>query len=168
MDREDATARGPVSVRAMELIAAAALMAIGVVTMADSLRVGAGWASDGPQAGYFPFRMGLVLFLASGVVFAVNLIGRRASRRAFVEAAQFKMVLQVLLPSAAYVALIGAVGIYVAAGLFIGFFMWRIGRYPLWKLAPVSVLVPLALFFMFEVWFLVPLRKGPLEAFFGY
>jgi len=46
--------------------------------------------------------------------------------------------------------------------------MWRIGRYPLWKLAPVSVLVPLALFFMFEVWFLVPLRKGPLEAFFGY
>ena len=168
MDREEVTARGPVSVRAMELVVAAALMAIGVVAMADSLRVGAGWAPDGPQAGYFPFRMGLVLFLASGVVFAVNLIGRQASRRAFVEAAQFKMVLQVLLPSAAYVALIGVVGIYVAAGLFIGFFMWRIGRYPLWKLAPVSVLVPLALFFMFEVWFLVPLRKGPLEAFFGY
>jgi hypothetical protein len=30
------------------------------------------------------------------------------------------------------------------------------------------VLVPLILFFVFEVWFLVPLPKGPLEAFFGY
>src|SRR3989304_2821473 len=132
MDREEVTARGPVSVRAMELVVAAALMAIGVVAMGGSLR---GWASAGPQAGYFPFRMGLALFLASGVVFAVNLIGRRASRRAFVEAAQFKMVLQVLLPSAAFVALIGAVGLYVAAGLFLGFFLWGVGRYPLGELA---------------------------------
>ena len=32
----------------------------------------------------------------------------------------------------------------------------------------MSVLVPLVLFIVFEVWFLVPLPKGPLEAFFGY
>ena len=46
--------------------------------------------------------------------------------------------------------------------------MWWLGKYPLAKVVPVSVLVPLALFILFEVWFLVPLPKGPVEAFFGY
>ena len=46
--------------------------------------------------------------------------------------------------------------------------MWWLGKYPLPKVVIVSVLVPLALFVVFEEWFLVPLPKGPLEAFFGY
>ena len=60
------------------------------------------------------------------------------------------------------------IGIYVAGGLFIAFFMWWLGKYSLPKVVMVGVLVPLALFFMFEVWFLVPLPKGPVESFLGY
>jgi putative tricarboxylic transport membrane protein len=30
------------------------------------------------------------------------------------------------------------------------------------------VLVPIALFIIFEIWFLVPLPKGPFEAWLGY
>ena len=65
-------------------------------------------------------------------------------------------------------AAIDYIGIYVAGGLFIACFMWWLGKYPLPKVVMVSVLVPLVLFLVFEVWFLVPLPKGPLEAFFGY
>jgi hypothetical protein len=36
------------------------------------------------------------------------------------------------------------------------------------KIVPVAIGVPLMLFMMFEVWFLVPLPKGPLEAALGY
>ena len=72
------------------------------------------------------------------------------------------------MPTAVFVFLIGYLGIYVAAALFIAFFMWWLGRYPLYKIVPVAVLVPLVLFMMFEVWFLVPLPKGPLEAALGY
>ena len=32
----------------------------------------------------------------------------------------------------------------------------------------VSVAVPGALFALFEIWFLLPLPKGPIEALFGY
>ena len=67
-----------------------------------------------------------------------------------------------------YVLLIGYLGIYVASALFIAFFMAWLGRYPFYKVIPVAVLVPLMLFMMFEVWFLVPLPKGPLEAALGY
>ena len=56
-----------VSTRAMELVVAAALMLVAAVVMADSWRVGAGWAVDGPQAGYFPFYIGLIMFVSSAV-----------------------------------------------------------------------------------------------------
>jgi hypothetical protein len=46
--------------------------------------------------------------------------------------------------------------------------MWWLGKYPLLRILPVAVAVPLLLFFMFEVWFLVPLPKGPIEMALGY
>ena len=64
--------------------------------------------------------------------------------------------------------LLASIGIYVAGALFIAFFMWRLGKYPLHIAAPVSVLIPVALFFLFEVWFLISLPKGPLETALGY
>src|SRR3972149_5156645 len=42
MDREEVTARGPVSVRAMELVVAAALMAVGVGALAARRAAGGG------------------------------------------------------------------------------------------------------------------------------
>jgi len=43
-----------------------------------------------------------------------------------------------------------------------------LGRFPWTTIAPVSILVPFSLFLLFEIWFLVPLPKGPLEDFLGY
>ena len=59
-------------------------------------------------------------------------------------------------------------GIYVASGLFIIAFMILIGRENPLKALGVGIAVPVALFLMFEKWFLVPLPKGPLEAWLGY
>ena len=46
--------------------------------------------------------------------------------------------------------------------------MLVIGRENPFKALAVSVCVPLVLFMMFERWFLVPLPKGPLEAWLGF
>jgi hypothetical protein len=43
-----------------------------------------------------------------------------------------------------------------------------IGKYNILKAIPIAVFVPLALFTLFEIWFLIPLPKGPLEAALGY
>jgi len=166
-EREGANEK-TVSTRAMDVIVAALFMALSVLVMWDSWRIGAGWASDGPEAGYFPFYVALIMFLSSAVTFVTNIVARTRDWSNFVDRSQLKLVLKVLVPTIVYVVLIGYLGIYVASAIFIAFFMAWLGRYPIQKVLPVAVLVPLLLFMMFEVWFLVPLPKGPLEAALGY
>jgi putative tricarboxylic transport membrane protein len=154
--------------RLMDMIVAAILMAVGAVVMVGSYELGAGWSSTGPDSGYFPFYVGLLILISSTITLLATLLGKSPDRSPFVEGKQLQRVLQVLIPSFIFVIAIRYLGIYVAGGLFIACFMWWLGKYPLPKVAIVSVLVPLALFVLFEVWFLVPLPKGPLEAAFGY
>ena len=52
--------------------------------------------------------------------------------------------------------------------LFITFFMWWLGKYRLVRAIPVGVAVPIILFWLFEIAFLIPLPKGPLEEALGY
>jgi len=47
-----------VGVRWPELLVALGFMVLAAVVMWDSRRIGAGWADDGPQSGYFPFSGG--------------------------------------------------------------------------------------------------------------
>ena len=74
------------------------------------------------------------------------------------------MVLAVLVPTSIYVGLVGFLGIYVASILFIAFFMRWLGKYDWWKLAAVSIGNSVFFFIIFELWFKIPLPKGPLEA----
>jgi putative tricarboxylic transport membrane protein len=108
------------------------------------------------------------MFLASLTTLVVNVVGRSPNRANFVERSQFVQVLQVLIPTIVFVVLIAFIGIYVAAALFIAFFMAWLGKYSVARIAPVAILVPVVLFLMFEIWFLVPLPKGPLETALGF
>ena len=92
---------------------------------------------------------------------------RPEKSKAFVEIGQLRLVLAVLVPTAIYSALIGWLGIYVASILFVGFFMRRLGRYPWWKVLAVSVGNSVVFFLIFEIWFSIPLPKGPIEALLG-
>jgi hypothetical protein len=157
-----------VSTRVMDLVVAGMFMALAVVIMWDNWRLGATWGADGPGAGYFPFRVGAIMFAVSAITFVMRLRAGGAEHDAFVDRSQLKSVLQVLIPTVVFVVAIAFLGIYVAAAIFIAFFMAWLGKYPVTKIAPIALLVPAALFVMFEVWFLVPLPKGPLEAAFGY
>ena len=157
-----------VTTRVMELVVAAALMVLAGVVMLDSVRVGIGWAFDGPEAGYFPFYVGLIMFLASAVTFAVNLIGRNADTSNFVDRSGLRLVFKVLAPTAAYAAVMYFLGIYVASAIYICFFMMWLGKYSIRKAVPVAIVIPLILFWLFEIAFLIPLPKGPLETALGY
>jgi putative tricarboxylic transport membrane protein len=168
MQHEEETGDGVVSKRRADIVVALILAGIGAVVIIDSLRLGMGWAPEGPQSGYFPFYIGLLMVVASLGTVGVALFGRAQSRGAFVERAQFRDVLKVLVPAAVFVALIGFIGIYVASALFIGAFMRWIGRFRWRTIVIVGVAVPFAIFLLFEIWFLVPLPKGPLEDFLGY
>lgn len=164
---EDGGRRG-IANRSMEIIVALAILALGLLVIYDSRRVGAGWAEDGPQAGYFPFYVGLLLCLASLWTLWRAAFSARNFPGVFVSRKKLGLVLSVFIPAAVYVAAIWFIGIYVASAIFIGAFMYWHGRFGWSRIVPVSVSVPVAMFLLFEVWFLVPLPKGPLEALIGY
>jgi hypothetical protein len=153
--------------KSAEMAVAAFISLLGAIVIYDSARLGARWGDDGPQAGYFPFYIGLILCASSAVNLALALLNRRDQDRTFVEVGQLKLVLTVLIPSAIYVGLIGWTGIYVASAVYVAFFMRRLGKYPWWKVAAVSIGNSVVFFLIFEIWFKVPLPKGPVEALLG-
>ena len=109
--------------KSAEIAVAAVFFLLGAIVVYDSARLGARWAEDGPQPGYFPFYIGVIVCLSAAVNLVLALLNRRDRDRIFVEAGQLKLVLAVLVPTALYVALIGWTGIYLASALFIVFFM---------------------------------------------
>ena len=165
---EEAGARAAFRYKTAELVVAAGFFVLGAIVIYDSLRLGMRWAAEGPQPGYFPFWLGVIICASSVVTFIQALLMRPEKNKTFVERGQLKLVLSVLVPSTIYVALVGWLGIYVAGAIFIAFFMRWLGKYPWWKLALVSIGNSVVFFLIFERWFLVPLPKGPLESLLGF
>jgi len=152
----------------IDLVVAALVFTFGAIVSFDSYRLGASWGSDGPQAGYFPFYIGLLICICGAVVFVQSFVRLGTDRKVFVTAGQFKQVLVILLPSAVYVFGVWLIGIYVSSLLFITLFMSFAGHYGWLRSAAVGLAVSLSAFVMFELWFKIPLPKGPVERLLGF
>lgn len=162
--------------RTADLVTAGVLLVIGLIVVGDSLRLGAGWGSDGPMSGFFPFWLGAILILVTLAIAAQA--WRRGPGKPFVTREQLRPVMQVLWPAVAMVVLTGGVtlggvtmlpglGLYVASALYLAFYMRWVGRHRWLTVAVLSVGIPVVTFLVFETWFLVPMPKGPLEAWLG-
>ncbi|MCC6608215.1 MAG: tripartite tricarboxylate transporter TctB family protein [Burkholderiales bacterium] len=159
--------RSAASMRAAEVAVAAFLFLLGALAIWDSVRIGYVWAEDGPQAGYFTFYVGLFICISTGIIIFRALADRAMAARVYVTRGALQQVMQMFVPAVVYVVLISLIGIYVASTLFIGYFMRRLGRYPWVTTIGVAVATSVFVFVLFEVWFSVPLPKGPLEAWLG-
>jgi hypothetical protein len=151
---------------------AAALLLLSGIIIYEALWLGIGWANEGPQSGFFPFWLAALLASVSAVLFVQALLGH--SKTPFVTRERFVPVLKVLVPLAGFVVLTdppgrwSGLGLYVAAGLYLGFYMRWVGRHSWGAVLLLSTLVPVVTFLVFETWFLVPMPKGPVEAWLGY
>jgi putative tricarboxylic transport membrane protein len=160
------------SMRAWEIGVAIAFLVFGAIVVWDSRRLGSQWGSDGPQAGYFPFYIGVIICAASATNLVRAFLLGAKGREPFVRWNQLRMVLIVMVPCVLYVVLIANpvynFGIYEASALYIAFFMRFLGKYGWPKSAAVSVGTMVVFFVMFEIWFKVPLPKGPIETLLGF
>jgi putative tricarboxylic transport membrane protein len=152
--------------RTADVITAAVLMLLGGVVLYDAVRLGIGWGTSGPGSGFFPFWLAVIM-LATCAVIVVQSVGR-APGRPFVTRAAAGPVLAVLGPAAGMVVLTQFVGLYVAAALYMGVYMRWIGHHAWPVTLGLAVAIPVVTFVIFEQWFLVPMPKGPLEAWLGY
>jgi hypothetical protein len=152
----------------MDIITSTLFLVLGVVVMVGSLKLGASWGSDGPEAGYFPFYISLIFMLSSTItLYQAAVVDKKKKKVSFVDRESFKQVMAVLLPAIVFVLGVQLIGIYVSSVIYIAVFMVWLGKYPIWKAIAVSVGVSVALYLMFEFWFQVPLPHGswinPLE-----
>ena len=158
--------------RTADLVTAAVLMLVGGVVLVDAVRLGIGWGQEGPRSGFFPFWLATLLILISAIVLVQA--ARRSATRSFATRDQLRPVAKVLGPLVGFVLVTDppgpwtGLGLYVAAGLYLGFYMRWVGRHRWLPVAALSIAVPVIAFVVFEEWFLVPMPKGPLEDWLGY
>jgi hypothetical protein len=158
--------QGGVRARTAELVAAAAIAALGVLVVADAYRIGIAWDLDGPQSGTFPFWTGLTLIAASLVTFTFAALTR--SRAMFATSEELVRVARLFLPASVFVAAVLVIGLYLPAAALVAWFMVVIGGYRLITAALSGLAASTVIFVVFETWFLVALPKGPVEALLGY
>lgn len=154
----------------VDAVVAALLFAVGAVVVVEARRLGAQWSSDGPEPGYFPFYIGLILCISGLGIFYQALFSRSRDTGGFVDREQLMRVLSVLLPAGLYVLAIVFLGVYLASAIYITLFMVILGKYALARSVMLGLVVNATFFLMFEVWFKVPLYKGLLDPlrFLGY
>ena len=151
--------------RSDEIGTALLTLLFGFIVIYGSYLVGVGWGSDGPEAGFFPFYVGLIIVGCS----LINLVMamREHGDGLFAEWGQLGQVLRVLIPATIYVALVPFLGIYLPSVVLIVVFMTWLGKYGLPLSLAVGLGVPAFFYITLERWFLIPLPKGPVEAMFG-
>jgi hypothetical protein len=158
--------------RIADLITAGILMLLGGVVIYDAVRLGIGWGIEGPRSGFLPFCLAALLVLFSAAIFVQA--WRRRSPRPFATRAQLGPVLKVVVPVALFITLTDppgppdGLGLYVAAALYLATYMRWVGGHGWPVVVLLAVVVPVLAFVVFERWFLVPMPKGPLEAWLGY
>jgi len=158
----------------LEIATAIGTGALGVAGLIGSMDLGFSWTKSGPEAGYFPFYISLILLAASlwnigAALIHYNAHGKSAEllRETFLDWEQFRRVMTFLLEIVAFVILTVTLGIYVSSIIYLTWNAWKHGGYGLMTSAAISIIFTAAQYILFEIAFLVPLKKGPIEAWFG-
>ncbi len=151
----------------LELAACAVVLVLGSLSIVGALEHEVGWASDGPQAGYFPFRLGIILVLAGLAIAAQAVMMGERGRSLVLSRDSGRRVLGFFLPLVAYVAIAQVLGLYIATALYLACVLRTMGHHPWRTTIAVALCVPAASWVLFEIWFTVPLLKGPVEIWLG-
>ena len=152
--------------RRAEILCAAALLIVAGVVAREAIRLEIGWGEIGPKGGFFPFWLA-VLLGSSSLVTLIRAVfeGNKQAAEPFLSRERLGLVLTVLVPIALVVPLIEIAGLYLTAFLYLLVYIWWNGRKSWVVIGAISLLFPLAIYLIFERWFLIPMPKGLLEAY---
>ena len=154
--------------RPVETVTLALILAFSLLMAWDNWRTGIRWESTGPQAGYFPFYVAVIMALACIWGLALEVIRRGTPDEPFVRVNQFRRVMQVFVPTLLYVPATQWLGLYVASFILIAGFMIWVGKLKPWVSIVTGLVFSVAMFVTFEIAFDVIMPKGPLERLLGY
>jgi hypothetical protein len=148
--------------RKADIVVALGLMLLGFLAIGDSIRLGFGWGMSGPEAGFFPFYMGLGIFICTFfiVLRAIKIYKKEGPGKTLIAEGGLTQILWVLLPAIGVVLLTELIGLHLATVLYLGFYMAWVGKMHWAKVILLSILVPLVIYILFDKIFLIPLPEG--------
>ncbi len=148
--------------RKADIILALFLLCIGLLVIGDSVRLGFGWGMSGPEAGFFPFYMGLGVVIASFFITlrAIRIFRKEGSGKPFILPGGLGPMLWILLPAIGMLLLTELLGLHLATVVYLAFYMGVVGKINWTKVALISIIVPLAIYIVFDKIFLIPLPEG--------
>jgi hypothetical protein len=154
--------------RTVDVVVSLLLVVLALTLGYDDWRTGIAWDSTGPEAGYFPFYLSVILAGASLYGVGAAFLSRKEPSETFVTRAQLRRVMAVFVPTLLFCLATQFLGLYVASFLLIAAFMRMVGKIAIWKSLLTAFLFTAIMFVTFDIAFDVIMPKGPLEAVFGY
>jgi putative tricarboxylic transport membrane protein len=166
---EDDEDRSPALVgrRPVEVATLALVLAFALLMAWDNWRTGIRWESTGPQAGYFPFYVSMIMAGACLWGLVGEAMKMKSRSPIFVRASQLRRVMQVFIPTLLYVPAVQWLGIYVSSFILIAGFMRFVGRIKWWICLLTAFVFAASMFAVFDVAFDVIMPKGPVERMLG-
>jgi hypothetical protein len=147
-----------------DTIVALVIMAIGIIVLVDTAILGSGWGMSGPEPGFFPFYMGLGVVICSVFVFlrAFKAYKKEAPGKGkrLIAKGGLAPILWVLIPSMGMVLLTELIGLHLATVIFLMFYMRAVGKIPWVNVILIGLMLPLAVFIVFDKLFLIPMPEG--------
>ena len=166
-EAEEDTSPAVIGRRPVETATLAVVLAFAVLMAWDNWRTGIAWESTGPKAGYFPFYVSVIMAGACLWGLGIEIFHRARPDEPFVRRNQLRRVMQVFVPTLAFVPVTQFLGLYVASFLLIAGFMIVVGRIKPWKSLLTAFIFVAIMFGTFDIAFDVIMPKGPLEQLFG-
>ena len=158
------------TVRTAELLMALMMGVFSIYLMYKSTELPIGWIEEeGPGGGLWPFWLSTIMLISCcGILF--NWVRKKGaiatSTRVYIESHVLGDVLAVAVALIITVALFSFIGIYGALPLFLVFYVRFMGKHS-WKLtATLAILIPVVIFYFFEITLKIILPKGVTEPLF--
>jgi putative tricarboxylic transport membrane protein len=128
-----------VTIKSVEIGVAALLLALGALIFYKSIELGPGWGFSGPEPGFFPLAMTILIIVGCVLVLIVTF--RQPAGDTFFEVSQEVVdLLKVGVPILLAVILLRWLGMYLTSGIYLGLFMIFYGKYKWWNGAAAGVI----------------------------
>src|SRR5512136_3309981 len=107
--------------RKADIVVALGLMVVGLLAPGDAVRLGFGWGMSGPEAGFFPFYMGLGIVISTFFIAlrAIRIFRKEGSGKPLILPGGLSPMLWILLPAVGMLLLTELLGLHLATVLYL-------------------------------------------------
>lgn len=149
--------------RRAEIITAVGCIAVGGIAISDAIRLGFGYERWGPEPGFLPFWLGVLVIVCGAAILIKGLLVKTKEsfflgRPALISASY------VALTSALFCVLMAVVGTYIATAAYAALFSAWLGKHRWYSVLVFAILTPVIIYFGMERGLLIPLPKSPVYA----